>query len=125
MTNCPALRRYGDGDDAGEHADVWYTNRKASAAVLELPNSVPKNEPEPFCQTQYDKLRRTPGLKKMNITMSLESPNVYSAVSKIRHYTPALISTGQMLTNEDSGEAVKYSTLSTLYMREYFNLHVS
>jgi len=68
-----ALRRYGDGDDACEHVAVWYTNRQASAAVLDLPNSVPKNEPVPFCQTQYDKLRRTPGLKKMYITTLLES----------------------------------------------------
>jgi len=119
MMNCPALRMYGDGDDAGEHVAVWYTNRQASAPVLDLLNSVPKNEPVPFCQTQYDKLRRTPGLKKMYITTLLESPNVYSAVSKIRHYTPALMSTGQILINEDAGEAVKCSSLSTLYIRGY------
>ena len=40
--DCLVLRRYGDGDDAGEHVGVWYTNRQASAAALELPNSVPK-----------------------------------------------------------------------------------
>ena len=119
MMNCPALRMYGDGDDAGEHVAVWYTNRQASAAVLDLLNSVPKYEPVTFCQTQYDKLCRTSGLKKMYITTLLESPNVYSAVSKIRHYTPALMSTGQILINEDAGEAVKCSTLSTLYIRGY------
>ena len=42
VMNRLALRRYGDGDDAGEHVAVWYTNRQASAAALELPNSVPK-----------------------------------------------------------------------------------
>jgi len=114
MMNCLALRRYDAGGDPGERVDVWYTNQQASAVVLELPVSVPKNEPVPFCQTQYDKLRRIPGPKKiMYITMLLESRNVHSAASKIRHYTPALISTGQMLINEDAGEAVKYSTLST------------
>ena len=112
MMNCLALRRYDAGGDAGEHADVSYTNQKAFAVVLELPVSVPKNEPVPFCQTQYDKLRSIPGPKKMYITMLLESRNVHSAASKIRHYTPALISTGQMLINEDAGKAVKYSTLS-------------
>ena len=67
------------------------------------------------------------GIEKNVYYYIIGIPNVYSAVSIIRHYTPALMSTGHMLINEDAGEAVKYSTLSTSYrpICAHLNLRVS